>query len=64
MRREGRVVAKSAIIETLSEFGRELSANALEALVSRLRKALSETDSGIVIETVRGVGYRLIEEDV
>ena len=62
MRRSGVVVAKSAIEGTLSQFSRELSPNAIEALVSRLRKALSDAESGIVIETVRGVGYRLIEE--
>jgi len=63
MRRSGAVVAKSAIEGTLSQFSRELSPNAVEALVSRLRRALSETDSGIAIETVRGVGYRLVEEN-
>jgi DNA-binding response OmpR family regulator len=63
MRRSGAVVAKSAIEGTLSQFSRDLSPNAVEALVSRLRKALSDAESGIVIETVRGVGYRLIEED-
>ena len=62
MRRAGRVVAKSAIEEALSEFDRELTANAIEALVSRLRKALNNNDSGIAIDTVRGVGYRLREE--
>jgi DNA-binding response OmpR family regulator len=61
MRRSG-VVAKSAIEEGLTELRRELSNNAIEALISRVRKALSEADSGITIETVRGVGYRLREE--
>jgi DNA-binding response OmpR family regulator len=46
----------------LTEQRRELSANAIEALVSRVRKALNEADAGITIETVRGVGYRLREE--
>jgi len=55
-------VAKSAIEEGLTELRRELSSNAIEALISRVRKALSEADSGISIETVRGVGYRLREE--
>jgi len=32
-------------------------------LVSRLRKALGEANSGIRIETVRGVGYQLKVED-
>jgi two-component system response regulator QseB len=63
MRRSGAVVAKSAIEGTLSQFSRELSPNAVEALVSRLRRALGEADSGITIETIRGVGYRLVEEN-
>jgi two-component system OmpR family response regulator len=63
MRRSGAVVAKSAIEGTLSQFSRDLSPNAVEALVSRLRKALGDAESGIVIETIRGVGYRLTEED-
>jgi two-component system, OmpR family, response regulator len=62
MRRDGGLVRKAAIEEALSEFGRELSANALEAQVSRLRRALSEANSGLAIETIRGVGYRLVEE--
>ena len=64
MRRTGSVVAKSVIEEALSEFGRELSSNAVEALVSRVRKALGEADSGVAIDTVRGVGYQLrVEND-
>lgn len=63
MRRAGNVVTKSAIEEALSQFGRELTANAVEALVSRLRKALTDADAKVVIETVRGVGYRLVEAD-
>lgn len=63
MRRAGNVVTKTAIEEALSQFGRELTANAVEALVSRLRKALADADAKVVIETVRGVGYRLVEED-
>ena len=59
MRRGGSVVAKSTIEDALSEIGRELSANAVEVLVSRLRKALSEGSAGATIETVRGIGYRL-----
>lgn len=62
MRRSGHVVTKTAIEEALSRFGRELSANAVEALVSRLRKALADANAKVVIETVRGVGYRLVED--
>src|SRR5262245_2146435 len=59
LRRSECVVSKSSIEEALSEIGRELSANAVEVLVSRLRKALSEGSTGVTIETVRGIGYRL-----
>ena len=62
LRRAGGVVP-SAIEEALSEFGRELTANAVEALVSRTRKALADAHSGIAIETVRGIGYLLKEEN-
>jgi two-component system, OmpR family, response regulator len=59
MRRCGSVVPKAAIETALSDFGRELSANAVEALVSRTRKALGDAGSRMAIETMRGVGYRL-----
>jgi two-component system, OmpR family, response regulator len=64
MRRSGNLVAKAVLEETLSEAGRELTANAVEVLVSRLRKALGEAASGIKVETVRGIGYQLrVEEE-
>jgi DNA-binding response OmpR family regulator len=59
MRRSGFLVSKNMIEEALSEFGREISANAIEALISRIRRSLSDARSNVVIETVRGVGYRL-----
>ena|SRR5215831_1657784 len=61
MRQAGRIVPKSSIEERFSEFGRELSVNAVEAHVSRLRKALDEAPAGVCIETIRGVGYALKE---
>lgn len=63
MRRGGAVVSKSVIENGLSEVGRDVSANAIEALVSRARRAVDWGKTGIDIETVRGVGYRLIEKD-
>lgn len=61
MRRAGRTVAKSVIEASMSNFEHTLSANAIEVLVYRLRKALDEKASGVTIETVRGVGYVLKE---
>lgn len=59
MRRAGTLVPKSALESSLSEFGRDISANAIEALVSRTRKALADAGSDASIETVRGVGYSI-----
>lgn len=63
MRRSGTVVTKTLIEEALSQSEREMSHNALEANMSRLRKALDEVDSGVVIETLRGMGYMLRSTD-
>jgi two-component system OmpR family response regulator len=59
MRKHGRLLTKETLEESLSEFGRERSTNAIEILMSRSRKALSDAGANIVIETVRGLGYIL-----
>lgn len=61
MREAGRVVPKRKLEHALSEFGDELSSNAVELAVSRLRKKLEPHDSGVALETIRGVGYLLRE---
>ena len=61
--KQGRTVLKKECIEeTLSELGREVTPNAIEVLVSRVRKVLGEVNSGVSIETVRGLGYSLKEQ--
>ena len=59
MRRAGVLITKTALETSLSEVSRGISANAIEALVSRTRRALADAGSDLVIETVRGVGYTL-----
>jgi two-component system response regulator TctD len=61
MRRSGRVVPKPMIESNLSGRGEDLSPNAVEQMVSRLRKALSEVPARSTIRTVRGAGYVLME---
>ena len=57
--RSGRVVSKETLAQTLSRCPGEVSMNAVEAVVSRVRKRLGAVQSGIVISTERGIGYRL-----
>jgi len=53
------VVAKQKMVESLSEWDKEITANAIEIYISRLRGKLQE--SGVEIRTIRGIGYRLDE---
>lgn len=55
--RAGKVVAKEAIMQSLAGFDDELSGNAIEQYVSRLRKRLAP--HGLTVKTARGIGYYL-----
>ena len=55
--RAGKVVAKEAIVQSLTGFDDELSGNAIEQYVSRLRKRLAP--HGLTVKTARGIGYYL-----
>lgn len=55
--RAGKVVAKEAIMQSLTGFDDELSGNAIEQYVSRLRKRLAP--HGLTVRTARGIGYYL-----
>jgi len=57
--RAGRIVSKDSIIQAVVGWGEELSANAIEVYVSRLRTKLEP--AGVHIRTVRGFGYMLEE---
>ncbi|HTQ77259.1 MAG TPA: response regulator transcription factor [Burkholderiales bacterium] len=54
-----RIVSKEAIIQAVSGWGEELTPNAIEVYVSRLRAKLEP--AGVKIRTVRGFGYMLEE---
>lgn len=55
--RAGKVVSKEAIIRSLTGFDDDLSANAIEQYVSRLRRRLAA--HGLTVKTARGIGYYL-----
>jgi len=59
MRRVGKVVPKAAIEEKTYGFDEEVSPNAVEVIVSRLRKRLRDSNASQEILTFRGVGYML-----
>ncbi|TKW68657.1 MAG: response regulator transcription factor [Paracoccus denitrificans] len=58
--RPGQIYSKSHLIDRLFSFDEEVSDNAIEVYIGRLRRKLE--GSGARLETLRGVGYRLIPE--
>ena len=62
IRAAGRVVVKDALEDRLYGFDEPVSANALEATVSRLRRKLAAAHCTVQVEATRGIGYRLVEE--
>ena len=61
LQRAGRLVSKDQLVSHLCEWGEEVSANAIEVYVHRLRKKLEP--GGVRIVTVRGLGYSLEKPD-
>jgi two-component system, OmpR family, response regulator len=57
LKRAGRLVSKDQLVERLCEWGDEVSINAIEVYVHRLRKKIEM--GPIEIATVRGLGYCL-----
>jgi two-component system, OmpR family, response regulator len=57
LQRSGRLVSKEQLVERLCEWGDEVSNNAIEVYVHRLRKKIEQ--GPVRIATVRGLGYCL-----
>lgn len=59
MRRQGAVVPRDLLEQGLYSFENELGSNAMEVLIHRVRRKLSDASATSSIHTVRGVGYLL-----
>ncbi|MDD3446240.1 MAG: response regulator transcription factor [Zavarzinia sp.] len=59
LRNAGKVVQKYAALDALYGLDEAVEPNALEAVVSRLRRRLTEAGADVEIVTVRGVGYMM-----
>ena len=57
LQRAGRLVSKDQLVERLCEWGEEVSNNAIEVYIHRLRKKIEK--GPVRIATVRGLGYCL-----
>jgi two-component system OmpR family response regulator len=57
LHRFGRVVSKEQLVEQLYSYDKEVSSNAIEVYVHRVRKKLN--GAGVCVRTLYGRGYRL-----
>ncbi len=55
------VFSKNHLMDRLFSFSDEVTENAIEVYVGRIRKRLAE--SNVRIETVRGLGYRMVKQE-
>ncbi|GAA3656894.1 response regulator transcription factor [Nocardioides ginsengisoli] len=62
--RPGEVVRRRAVIGAAWPDGAAVSDNTVDSLMRRLRSKLAEVDCPATIETVRGVGYRILHPEL
>ena len=60
MRRPGDVLRRSEILDHVWDYGYDGTSNVVDVYVRYLRKRLDQAGAPDLIETVRGVGYRLV----
>ena len=63
MRANGRTVVRDTLEDRLYGLSEVVTANALEATVSRLRRRLAQGGAAVAIDTIRGIGYRMVARD-
>jgi DNA-binding response OmpR family regulator len=62
VRRADQVVPKRLLEDTIYGLANDVTANTIEALVSRLRRRLEAVHARVTIHTLRGIGYLLKEQ--
>lgn len=61
IRRKGQVVSRNTIAEHVWDSELDIDSNVIEVYIGYLRRKLDEGRTRGLIETVRGIGYRLVE---
>jgi two-component system OmpR family response regulator len=59
MRHSGQALSRTMILDRVWEYGFDSFANVVDAAILRLRKAVDDGHDKQLIQTVRGVGYRI-----
>lgn len=59
VRRQDRVVPRAVLVDVLYDRDMDVTPNAVDAAVSRLRRSLAEAGADVTLNTIRGVGWML-----
>ncbi|MBS0125675.1 response regulator transcription factor [Thetidibacter halocola] len=59
VRRQNKVVPRTVLVEALYDRETEVTPNAVDAAVSRLRRGLTDAGADVSLRTIRGVGWML-----
>lgn len=59
---QGKLVTRTLLFESVWEYNFDPGTNVIDVHIARLRKKFEQLSADICIETIRGVGYRLIKE--
>jgi DNA-binding response OmpR family regulator len=62
LRRAEQVVRRNQLEASLYSFGDEVTPNALESAVSRLRKRLAAAEANVMVRTAHGIGYAIFQQ--
>jgi two-component system OmpR family response regulator len=60
LRRPGQVLTRTQILELGWDFAAEPSSNIVDQYIGSIRRKIAALTSSVVVETVRGTGYRLV----
>jgi len=63
MREDGKVVTRTMLLERVWNYHFDPQTNIVDTHISRIRSKLNEGGKSDLIETIRGVGYRLADHD-
>jgi DNA-binding response OmpR family regulator len=62
LRRSEQVVRRGLLEESLYSFGEDVTPNALETAVSRLRRRLAAAEANVIVRTAHGIGYAIFQQ--
>ncbi|MDQ0215755.1 OmpR-family two-component system manganese-sensing response regulator [Oikeobacillus pervagus] len=63
-RNKGRILTREQILERIWGLDSDVTDNALDALVKLVRKKIDQNQTPSLIQNVRGIGYKLRDDDV